>query len=59
MSLLEYFLPIGLLVKLAIIVALALITVFAAYFIPKGKAVVVIVGIVSCLIVWYVDLGIE
>ena len=58
MSLLDAIIPISLIIKVIVIIVIGLVTVFGAYFIPKGKIFVIIGGIIAIIIMWYVDLGI-
>jgi len=58
-SILEYILPIQLIIKIILIIVLGLVTILGAYFIPKGKSIVIAGGVIAILIVWYIDLGIS
>lgn len=59
MGLLDLFLPVTIIIKVIIIIVLSLVTILGAYFVPRGKFIVIIVGIVSILFVWYMDLEIN
>lgn len=59
MSLLDAILPIKLLAKLIIIIIIGLMTAIGVYILPRGKFVVIIIGVIAILLVWYIDLEIN
>jgi len=59
MSFLDLILPVELIVKVIVIFVLGLVTVLGAYLIPRGKFIIVILGIIVIIIIWYVPLGIS
>ena len=59
LSLFESILPIELIIKIVLIIILGLVTVLGAFFVPKGKFVVIIGGIIAILVVWYIDFSIN
>ena len=54
----ESIFPFTLVAKVIIIVVIGLLTVVGAFFIPKGKFAVILIGIIAILIIWYIDLDI-
>jgi len=59
MSFLDLILPVELLVKVIVIFVLGLVTALGAYLIPRGKIIVIILGIIVIIVIWYVPLGIS
>ena len=51
--------PIELIVKGVIILVIGLVTILGAFFVPRGKLFVIVGGIVTILVVWYIDLEIN
>ena len=59
MSFIDLFLPVELLAKVIIIIVLAIMFGIGAYVVPKGKIAVIIIGAVTILIVWFIEIEVN